>query len=746
MNEVDRYLYDLFKDTKFDMPSPVKEGASHPSIKEWGTHAGFPFVTRSRPPKRATPPETDIPDGAWDEFVNTVRKVIEIKKRPPAQTERGRIARQEDLDKLEGDIEEYVKVFRKTVSWELREIARCIEGHGTMCAFHYFYFNFFWIFESLEGGGSVSIQPEYRRADDQVLRAIRKSIDNCRGLIGGKRRQFGFSWLLVCVILWMQHFADAIVFFVTKDERDMEKFFTRVSHAYDRLPAWIQKPKGEDSRDSRSFLASWRIDIVKERLGKKAVDVKTMESRIRTGSVRSVQSLAGDTVSMFVMDEPGEIQNHDEIWGIIEPALKKGNSRSRAGCFIGLGTVGKMGRFGGRFKSFYKAAPALKLDKYQIWGWMGMEPDACGNEPKEEIISDINNTVASLMAVGKIDLAIEERQKYPLSEDDMFLSSSQGKLLPAIELEKARNKIEDRGIHHGLKYGLFYMDSETNTVKFSQQEPNPSPSPIDRPDNIGYGQWVIREEPQRLGYEDAYTGGTDPVDMDRDSYKESDNGTNLLLSDIAFCIHKRLGAMGSDDNLPVAIYTGRPADVDDAYYQAYLAGIYYGCKWNIERQKGHRMYAYFKTMPSGLKYIAYGTGVAMGHNTSISSWGYNASEAWWKEMLSLTKRYLQENWEKIYFIRLIYECEYAKEQNTDLLVAWMASLQYAYELDLRGKLSGRASDTTSFKRGVSPFYTKVGDNILSTRALKRPGVYGYLGGDKSKSQVVDRISKKINKR
>ena len=164
------WLYDRLKDTKFERPSPVKVGGAHPVIEKWEEHSGFKYVTRSKPPRRTKPPELEGLEYSWSDFEKQiVDQILKIKSRPRAMREADRIARQVSLDDL-GDIsEEYLKNREKLTKWEFREIARCIEGHGSMTGLHYFYYNYCWITETTAGGGGgESIQPDYRRADASI--------------------------------------------------------------------------------------------------------------------------------------------------------------------------------------------------------------------------------------------------------------------------------------------------------------------------------------------------------------------------------------------------------------------------------------------------------------------------------------------------------------------------------------------------------------------------------------------------
>lgn len=721
---------------KVEKPRTIKpfEGSEKDGVKEWRIEQGHPYLIRSSKVYRvgSNPSEFTRENELkyWENrnLIAQAKKTLEILQQPHAIE-----SKEQYIKKLTEENNEVEEAYKEYLKWEFREIAKCLLGSGTMSGMHYFYYNFVWIEENIKGGVRRAIKPIYRACDDWLFRMIMKHQSIGRGMVGGKRRQFGWSWMVLAKDLYSVALNGRKHFTVSKDEKDLKKFFKRMTESINRLPTFLQNEMGEDSEDTKSFHPNAKVQYVKEVLKLVERGNEPLMGRIRSSPPRNANQAAGDTLNEASIDEIGEIENVDEIWDKVEPALMEGNSLDRAGAFFGMGTVGKMEKYGHKFRAFWRDAEVNGLDQIIIYGWMGIDVDEYGNEDKDLNIKKIRDRVATLEANGNIDRAITYRQKYPLSVEDMFLKSKSYGLWPSSVIEVAEKRLEKNKSKKYIKYGRFVRND--TGVTFVEEDPNPSRDKIEHEDELGYNQVRLllgEDEPKNIPYKYAYVGGADPITLNKDIHKEVESKSRYMHSDFSVCIYKRLEEVGGISNLPVAFYSGRSADVRHDYEQALCLAIYYNAPINIERNKGDKMYDYFRD--NGYDHlIAQGVGqVATMGAVKPAAWGFNNSETWWTRMIvSGIQWWTTHGHQKCFFKRLISESYVIREENTDDGVSFLAALQLSEEIDARDRNYGRLAEGT----------TKMTNNLVYHRNGRK-----YKGQKRNNvPSVVSNISQKRRK-
>jgi hypothetical protein len=509
---------------------------------------------------------------------------------------------------------------------------------------------------------------------------------------------------------------------------------------WELLPPFLKswKPAVADNATWKSFAASDSVSFVREyffdtlkmdekekfSLGLKRPGKEAPNCNLRTASAKNDEGLVGDGVSLVMIDEAGEMTRLPDVLNKIIPMLSSGSNRKRAGYLLALGTVGNMDGAGHVFKTVYKTSHLYTLNKVLIPGWMGEGYDKSGNVNREIVEAELRLRIAELMEAKRVDLVVQERQKYPITEEDMFLEDNAKKLMPMLYVEQARTNMDALDVNNSLKFGTF-MRNRLGKVEFVDQTPMFSNDKTN-PEEIGYCQWVIAEEPsiERL-YKNMYVAGCDPIDMDKTSRSTSKVG--YVLSDFAACIYKRMCGVGDTKDTMVAWYVGRHENLDTCYEQTLLCQEWYSyitnpngtgteldhVKINIEDQRGQRMWAYYRDR-NALDYISYGVGAAIDGKRG-DKWGFHNDSAWWGWAYKDGQEWWPVNYMNVRCYKLVREAGLlGGNENTDLSVAFFAARQLAREYNQRETNMGGPKQITNSAVKKRVYYDIVGGQVRPT--------------------------------
>jgi hypothetical protein len=566
---------------------------------------------------------------------------------------------------------------KERTMWEAKETHRCIYGWGPLTGVHYFHWRHGSV-EHNEDGGIKVAKPDYRTSDNWFFRQTNRAQKNKRGFVCPKRRRYGATWNVVAYIQQKKWRSTPTIVFMTKDEGDAKKFIERVRRYRERLPLFLQKRVTKNAYDNTqtSCEVITPYPDMPSLVRGETYDA-SQASVLRNINSGNPSNAAGDTATDVIIDEYGEIPNVFELLSIGLPMLADRTGLLRSGCALVLGTVGKMSGSGGVAKRLWNKADAFSLDKIYIDGAMGVMMDKYGNDNREKVYKIVEKQLAKYEKHHLVSEANEYRQQYPFSIDDLFLESSEDKPWDLTHISLA----EDNKDSYRSVYGKFVI--KKGQIQFLEQKPNASPDK-DHPGHIGWGQWIIHRfpDPRLKQVEIPYVAGVDPIDLISMPGKVPRKKA-YRASDIAACIGQAAPIMGSDSvGHIVAEYTGRPQNVKEAYEQIYMGLKYYKAKANIERQKGSLLVNYLAYDMDSPELIATGTGdLTKTPGTQGDEWGYHATPGWWSHMLGDGRRWWIEKWESPMSERFIYESKVVREQNTDLVVAFLAMLQLLNELN-----------------------------------------------------------------
>jgi hypothetical protein len=271
---------------------------------------------------------------------------------------------------------------------------------------------------------------------------------------------------------------------------------------------------------------------------------------------------AGQQYKKLVLDEAGETEELEGIWSNAEDCIMQDGARN--GTPIIFGTMGLTDKAGKGLKEFWTNHKMYNLEQFPFWGYHELIMDEFGND---NIIESVRWIIYNRFKKKNGSQKVYNKflQKYPLNEEDAFLSTEAcGVGNPKIINQQIRNLSDSPPDIIG-----------TGRMKLVGDKPEFEPNPA--------GFCTMYELPQKL--KDGYTATLDPAEDD-DVAKTKDS------SDLGFSIMARpLGL------LPARVafeYCHRPAKLEEAYRQIALALLMYDTKLHIELNKGGwRAYDWF---------------------------------------------------------------------------------------------------------------------------------------------------------
>jgi hypothetical protein len=441
---------------------------------------------------------------------------------------------------------EFGNNIKARTEWEMEEIRRCMNGYDGIPGRYYYYLNHTFIKHKKRG----KIRPDFRTMDLEWFKFLER-VENERpikGIVCIKRRQVGMSWKAAVDMVWSATFNTYYeIGMNSKTETDSRNLFAKVKFIYRHQSPFLRAATSTDRRDAMEF-----IIYDKDQFGNKVPVGGTGSTIISTAPVETGH--AGNSYRKLIMDEAGETEALEGIWSNAEDCIVQDGERT--GIPIFFGTMGLVEKSGKGLMEFWKNADMYDLERFPFYGYHELIMDEFGNDDIEESVRFVLYKRKKLEG-GSPKVYKKYIQKYPLTEQDAFLSVGGGGVGNPLTIAQQEINLYDRS--YEVRVGRMKQIGET-----PQFEPNPN------------GNFVIYELPQE-GLIHAYRAVLDPAEDD--NVKKSKD-----TSDLGFTIAAKPFGL-----LPlrlVAEYCHRPLKLEEAYQQFALACLIYNCKLTIEMNKG----------------------------------------------------------------------------------------------------------------------------------------------------------------
>ena len=654
-------------------------GQTNSYIQKWDKYDERFFVPRlKKKPKRATPPGGKT---AWaDDFSESARvsRIKDLKERKLSAALHLRDKYDKEILQLQKESIDYQGKRARLTKWENMQMGYCINGMNFFTGFLYFYFNFVWI-RSLKKGTEPEkdIQPNYRQVDNYLSRVYEWCIENNIGMIMVKRRRLGATWLAAALCVYLCIFRSSVILFCSHNNPDIDKFLRRVKFINDRLPPFLRLEEVTDAHNKKAYITNARVA---EYLG---IDLdKRMSSELNTANANNESNFAGEGSSLVLFDEIGENPNLENNLTWVDPQLMDETGLGYAGVKFLFGTVGDMRKAGSVVKQIFYAADAYDMIPIFMKGYYGTKMDQFGNDKVHEAISIIQDKRDKYDKAGLTRKLNQYKQQFPLKIEDCWIIDDSESIWPIAKIQLANDFYpKHRKI---FKYGIFHKDYD-GKIMFSQQEPREHIDP-NKDGWIGYGQWIMLEDRiyQANAYNHPYVAGCDPLDLSKLASSQVaaiSKTERYSRSDISCVIVKRFAELGGIGNFPVAMYCGRPHNMNEAFEQIKLGIRYYSSPINIERNRGSSL-VYYLEEERCEDLVIYGQ-VGQKYGETSEKAGFYKNETWESNMVTVMEKWWQEHYMKPLPFRIIAESTIFSpgKINTDACIAWMAAMQVVSELD-----------------------------------------------------------------
>lgn len=455
------------------------------------------------------------------------------------------------------EIPDFGNDVRAMQAWQAEELRRCVHGYDGLPGKYYYYLNH----TKIKNKNRGKIRPDFRTRDLEWFEFLER-IQNTpgKGIVCVKRRQVGMSWKAgVDMVHNCQFIKNFDIGANSKGISDSQSFLGKVKFIYRNQSDFLRMATSTDRRDMMLFAT-----YDKDQFGNRGKLVSGTESSIFVCAPGAVNH-AGNQYMELILDEAGETEDIEAIFANAEDCLIQDGIR--VGTPIIFGTMGETDKAGAGLMEFWKNHKMYDLEQFPFWGYHELIMDELGNDEILESLRWIHYN-RKKRENGSVKIYNKFIQKYPINEDDAFLSTAAYGVGNPTIINKQIDNINSTP-----------TDSICGRLKLANGgEPVFEPNP-----NYQYG---IMHEPPIKGVKDLYTSTLDPA--------EDDNVTKTKdSSDLGFSIMAREYGL-----LPKRItfeYCHRSQKLEDDYIQIAMACILYGCKIHIEMNKGGwRAYDWFE--------------------------------------------------------------------------------------------------------------------------------------------------------
>lgn len=452
------------------------------------------------------------------------------------------------------EIPEFGKDKKGFKDWAMEEIRRCQFGYDGMPGKYYYYYNHCRIKNKSRG----KIRPDFRTMDLEWFKFLEKTQKTTgKGIVCIKRRQVGMSWKAAADAMHDCQFNTGFeIGMNSKSIKDSHDLLSKIRMIYRNQSDFLRVSTSTDRRDNMLF-AVYEKDEYGNR-GKLKSGTESMISVVAP----TATGHAGSQYLKLVLDEAGETEELEGIWANAEDCIMQDGLR--VGTPIIFGTMGDSDKAGRGLMEFWKNHKMYDLERFPFWGYNELIMDELGNDDIEQSVRWIIYNRKKKEG-GSTKVYNKFIQKYPLNEDDAFLSISASGVGNPLVIKKQLIHLIDAE-----------TDARVGRMKMVGEKPEFEPNPL--------GHVTIYELPERL--KDGYTAALDPAEDDNvEKSKDS--------SDLGFSILAR--PLGLLPPRIVAEYCHRPAKLEDAYQQMAMLLIMYEVKIHIEMNKGGwRAYDWFE--------------------------------------------------------------------------------------------------------------------------------------------------------
>ena len=578
---------------------------------------------------------------------------------------------------------------------------RCINGYKPspympkISGRHYFYLNMTQIKLLKKGASGKSFgHPFYRELDRRLFNEITDARKNRYGLIVGKPRRIGLSYVGTNSSGYELLFnRDAEIGVAAGQEDKALDFYDKVKEMFVHLRQEYQTSVLVKNDEKFKLGYYDYINKQKEEKGLKSqMYIKTMFAK-PTG-------FEGKSLSLAIFEEAGLFVDLIAAYKSTEPCFKEGSIQF--GTPLVYGTGGEIDKGSKGYKAMWYADRSVyNLKKVFVSATDYYPGDGVPDPVTKKAITFFDFRTGRTDSKAAYDYIVEERkqkdgsegfvkhiQSYPLKESDIFIKNSGGLLNRKRLNAQLRN--QDNCPFIKKKGKLEWKTNDPKTIRLVAVARNLKE--IDKI-HLSRGSKLQFVEDEEFGtinkILDPITNKNLPYHPDiggNDSYDEDNPGDHASLG--ATIIYRCFYGINQPHDLPVAYILDRgTADSDDEFYSNTLRlSIFYGVEMLVEYTKiaiinyykDVGAHEYLKARPNldGTAYTSKARNV----------YGFKMSNQHaWKLTLRLLKAEVNLNFANIWFVELLEHLLDYGESNSDLGSAY--GMVMVSKLDMFGDIS-----------------------------------------------------------
>jgi hypothetical protein len=576
---------------------------------------------------------------------------------------------------------------------------RCIEGFKPspfmpkITNEHYFYLNMCNI-ELLEEGASRKTMgsPFYRELDRRLFNEIADAKKNHYGLIIGKPRRVGLSWVGANTSVYeLLFYLNAKIGVAAGQDDKAQDFYEKVKYLLDNIR--LEYRSGIITKNSEEIKLGYKY-----RENKQDIEGGLLSQMFMKTMYAKPTGFEGKTLSLAIFEEAGLFEDIIAAYKSTEPCFKEGSKQF--GTPLVYGTGGEIDKGSKGYKAMWNAKKeTYNLKKVFVSSIDYYPGDGIPDKETKQIISFFDFKTGRTNSKMAYDYIMEERktkegsegfikhiQSYPLKESDIFIKNSGG----ALNRKKLQAQLRNLdNCPYEIKTGnLRWKTNDPQTLKL-----------VARAQNLKQKDKIHLSRGSKVEFIQDEEFGTvkkilDPIDHSKlpynpdiggcDSYDdEVVAGTGSLGGTIIYrCFH----GMNSASDLPVAYLLDRgTSDEDDEFYsQSLLMSVFYDIELLIEHTKTN-IIQYFKDV-GGHRYLKGRPEIDGYASRAVNQYGFKMpNQHALKFVTRLLKAEVNNNFQKIWFEELLEHLIDFGESNSDLGSAY--AMVMVAKLDMFGEIT-----------------------------------------------------------
>lgn len=585
--------------------------------------------------------------------------------------------------------------------WDMMD-DRCLNGYKPtpympkIAREHFFYLNMCQI-ELLQPGATRKTpgSPFYRELDRRLFNEIVDAKMNKYGLIVGKPRRVGLSWVGSATTVYeLLFYREGKVGVAAGMEDKAQDFYEKVKYLLEKIHPEYRS--GILKKNSEHLVLGYSYKENKQTIEegiKSQMFVKTFFAK-PTG-------FEGKSLNTVIFEEAGLFEDLIASYKSTEPCFKDG--AIQFGTPLVYGTGGDIEKGSKGYKEMWDKHKKYNLKKVFIPAFEYYPGDGIPDPVTGEKLSFFDMRTGRTNQKAAYKYIMDERklmegaegyikhvQSYPVKEQDIFIRTSGGvlsrKLLNAQMMRLDENP-------YLIKQGYFKWKTDdpvtirkVQTARSLKEQDKihfqrGSKVEFIEDDVIGKVKKILDplKKNEALPYHPDI-GGSDSYDeeMAQEEREHASSGATL--------IYRTFSNLSEDYNLPVCylVDRGDGSSDDEFYSQSLLMQVYYDSELLVEYTK-IAIINYFKDV--GAQNHLKEQPDLEGYNSKASNkYGWKVSNQHAKAIITkLLKAEVKENWNRIWFEEMLVDLLNYGDENTDLAMALGMCL--VHKLDIFGEIT-----------------------------------------------------------